>query len=79
MIIIHGWITNVGYIEDAIKFSKMGIKCHLLHLSGFGYSGGRRANCSMKRFMKDIILVLKQIETDKPLFIYGDSLGAIVS
>ena len=51
-----------------MNFARNGIKCHVFHLSGFGYSGGKRSNCSIKHFMKDIILVLKQVDTNVWIF-----------
>jgi hypothetical protein len=31
IIIIHGWMTNVGYMEDAVNFARNGIMCHVFH------------------------------------------------
>lgn len=78
ILIIHGWIA-VGCMETAVKFARLGIKAHVFHLSGFGYSGGKRANCSIKHHVKDIILVLKECSKNYPLFIYGHSLGGLIT
>lgn len=79
IIILHGWVCAANYMEIACKFARLGIKAHLFHLSGFGYSGGKRSNCSIKHHQKDIKQILKECEINVPLFLYGHSLGGVIS
>ena len=66
-------------MDIAIKFAFREYKVHVFHLSGFGYSGGKRANSSIRTFMKDIILVIKEkVDSSLPLFFYGDALGSLL-
>ena len=48
---------------------------HMIDLSGFGHSGGARGDSTMGDLHGDIELVIKMMDPELPLFIYGHSMG----
>lgn len=48
---------------------------HMIDLSGFGLSGGPRGNSTMAEMHGDIELVLKMMNPELPVFIFGHSMG----
>lgn len=79
LIIVHGWASSSNFIELGIKFAQQGIVVHLFDLQGFGYSGGYRRNERMRYFLTDLHRIVQECFADLPLFIYGHSLGALVT
>ncbi len=51
---------------------------HLIDLTGYGFSSGvRMANNSIQVFCEDIAHLLQLVNPDKPLFLYGHSMGGL--
>lgn len=48
-------------------------------LRGFGYSGGVRGCGELRELENDVIAMLKTARSDLPLFLYGHSLGGLVT
>lgn len=47
----------------------------MIDLSGFGQSGGARGNSTIKELHSDIETIIKMMDADLPLFIFGHSMG----
>ena len=50
----------------------------LIDLRGFGYSGAPRGTATIPMLMNDVIILLKEVREDLPLFFYAHSLGGLV-
>lgn len=48
-------------------------------MRGFGYSGGVRGCGELRELENDVIAMLKTARSDLPLFLYGHSLGGLVT
>lgn len=77
--IIHGWASSSNFIELGVKFAKEGMIVHLFDLQGFGYSGGLRRDARMRYFLHDLHKVLQCCYEYLPLFLYGHSMGALIT
>lgn len=51
----------------------------MVDLRGFGYSGGARGCAELRELENDVIALFRMARTDLPLFIYGHSLGGLVT
>lgn len=60
----------------ADHFVRQGFVVHLVDLRGFGFSGGSHGVAKIEELHDDIKLLLEQVDTDLPLFLYGHSIGA---
>lgn len=47
----------------------------MIDLSGYGQSGGARGNSTMFELHHDIELVMKRMDPELPLFVFGHSMG----
>ena len=60
----------------ADHFVREGFVVHLIDLRGFGFSGGTHGVAKIEELHDDIKLLLQQVDTNLPLFLYGHSIGA---
>ena len=60
----------------ADHFVREGFVVHLIDLRGFGFSGGTYGVATIDELHEDIKLLLQQVDTNLPLFLYGHSIGA---
>jgi acylglycerol lipase len=84
MLIVHGLAEHSGRYDHVGRFlAAEGIDAHALDLRGFGGSGGRRA--SLERWsqlhddLQDRVDALRVAAPDRPLVLYGHSLGGLVA
>ncbi len=83
--IIHGLAEHSSrYGEMAEKLNAKGFNVHAFDLRGHGRSGGLRAHIdSIDDYLEDIKLffdyVKKEEPADKPLFLFGHSMGGMLS
>ena len=84
LLIVHGLAEHSGRYDHVGRFlATEGIDAHALDLRGFGGSGGRRA--SVERWsqlhddLQDRIDALRAAAPDRPLVLYGHSLGGLVA
>jgi acylglycerol lipase len=83
-LIVHGLAEHSGRYDHVGRFlAGAGIDPHALDLRGFGGSGGRRA--SVERWshlhddLEDRVNALRVAAPDRPLVLYGHSLGGLVA
>jgi acylglycerol lipase len=83
-LIVHGLAEHSGRYDHVGRFlAAKGIDAHALDLRGFGGSGGRRA--SLERWsqlhddLQDRVDALRAAAPDRPLVLYGHSLGGLVA
>lgn len=57
----------------------MNFEVLLVDMRGFGYSGGPRGCSEVEDLQRDVIAVVKQANPDLPLYLYGHSLGGLVT
>jgi len=84
LLIVHGLAEHSGRYDHVGRFlASAGIDVHALDLRGFGGSGGRRA--SLERWsqlhedLQDRVETLRVAAPDRPLVLYGHSLGGLVA
>lgn len=66
----------IYFLQFADYFAKRGFLVHIIDLSGFGYSGGRKCSSTLEELHQDIESLLGQCENDLPLFLMGQGFGA---
>ena len=79
MLIVHGFGENSDlFIETAMTYALNSIDVHMLDLTGFGYSGGKKmAKNNIETFMVDITDIMQHLSPSLPLFLYGHSMGGL--
>jgi alpha-beta hydrolase superfamily lysophospholipase len=84
LLIVHGLGEHSGRYDHVGRFlAAAGIDAHALDLRGFGGSGGRRA--SVERWsqlhddVQDRLDALRSAGPDRPIVLYGHSLGGLVA
>lgn len=78
--IIHGFAEYSGrYKHIAEFFVNLNYEALLIDLRGFGYSGGARGCSEIDQLEKDLITLIKKANIDLPLYIYGHSLGGLLT
>jgi len=65
-------------IETGIQYAMNGYKVEFIDFRGFGGSGGTRGDSTIIDLQKDVVLLLKEIDSDIPLFVCGHSMGCMV-
>ncbi|CAI2366427.1 unnamed protein product [Moneuplotes crassus] len=65
-------------IETSLQYAKNGYKIETIDFRGYGGSGGIRGEYTITDLQKDIMLLLKEVDTDIPLFVYAHSMGCMV-
>ena len=77
--IVHGYGENSDiFLESALQYALNGFDVHLVDLRGFGMTGGTRmAGNKLSDLHYDVIALLKQVQPQLPLFIYGHSMGGL--
>jgi alpha-beta hydrolase superfamily lysophospholipase len=84
VVIIHGLAEHSGRYDHVGRyFAEAGIDAHAVDLRGFGGSGGRRASLDrwsqLHQDLEDQIDVLRATAPDRPLVLYGHSLGGLIA
>ncbi len=81
MIIVHGVSEHAGrWTHVADFFAARGFDVHTFDLRGHGASGGSRLDTSPFRlFIDDLAAVVDAVRTDRPLVIYGHSMGGLIT
>jgi alpha-beta hydrolase superfamily lysophospholipase len=78
--LIHGFGEHSGrFYEIAHTFASQDYEVLLIDLTGFGYSGGPRGCATVEILENDVITLLSQARPDLPLFIYGHSMGGLIT
>lgn len=84
MLLVHGLAEHSGRYEHVgLQLSEAGIDTHAFDQRGFGGSGGPRA--SVERWsqlhddLEERIAALRSIAPERPLVLFGHSLGGLVS
>ena len=79
MAIIHGFAENSDiHLESAIQYALNGFDVHLIDLRGYGLGGGyRMINNKIHDYHYDVSALLRQVNPNLPLFIYGHSMGGL--
>jgi alpha-beta hydrolase superfamily lysophospholipase len=78
--IIHGFGEHSGrFSEVAHYYAIHEFEVLLIDLTGFGYSGGPRGCATVEILENDVITLLSQARPDLPLYIYGHSMGGLVT
>jgi alpha-beta hydrolase superfamily lysophospholipase len=78
--IVHGFAEHSGkLIHIAVRFALEGFEVHMVDLRSYGLSGGARAGHSLEEFQQDILLLLQQVRDDLPCFLYGHSMGGLLT
>jgi acylglycerol lipase len=77
--IVHGFGENSDiFLESALLFALNGFDVHLIDLKGAGFSGGSRCGGNhVKDFQRDVSTLLKHVNPNLPLFLYGHSMGSL--
>jgi len=73
---VHGFGEHSGrflHVAEALANNRYIV--HLIDLRGFGYSGGPRGASNMEEMHSDIEVLIRQVNKDLPLYLYGHSLG----
>lgn len=78
VIFVHGWLPSIYFFDLAEQFAKQGFTVHLFDLSGFGFSEGYARNETLDVFVSDLTTIIDAVGFQKPLFLYGHSIGALV-
>lgn len=78
--LVHGLGEHSGrYAHVAAAFTTAGLSLHAIDLRGHGLSEGPRGHTpSLAQWFDDIDLLLRGASPDRPLFLYGHSLGGIL-
>ncbi len=63
------------FVETGVQYAKNGYKVECIDYRGYGGSGGVRGEYTILDMQKDVVLLLKEIDTDIPLFVYAHSMG----
>lgn len=63
------------FIETALQYAKNGYKVETIDFRGYGGSGGIRGEYTIIDLQKDIKILLKEVDTDIPCFVYAHSMG----
>eukprot|EP00347_Sterkiella_histriomuscorum_P006574 403352255 len=77
--IVHGYGENSDiHLESAIQYALNGFDVHLIDLRGFGMTGGTRmAGFKIHDLHYDVAVLLRWVNPNLPLFIYGHSMGGL--
>jgi Serine aminopeptidase, S33 len=79
LIVLHGFSHSGRFFQAGLRFAEAGYSVHMVDFSGFGYSGGARANSSIEELHQDLICLISTVNINSPLYIYAHSLGALVA
>ena len=66
------------FIETGIQYAMNGYKVEYIDFRGYGGSGGVRGDSTLIDLQKDIVLLLKEIDADIPLFVFAHSKGCMI-
>jgi acylglycerol lipase len=83
LLLVHGLAEHSGRYEHVgAYFANAGIETHAIDLRGFGASGGERAWLGrwseLHDDLEERITALRAAAPDRPLVLYGHSLGGLV-
>lgn len=84
LVLVHGYAEHSGrYDHVAATVADLGVATYAFDLRGFGQSDGRRAYVDhFDQYLDDLALVLEQVppaHQDLPLFLFGHSMGGLLS
>lgn len=81
LLIVHGVSEHAGrWVHVADFFSERGYDVHTFDLRGHGASGASRLDVSpFSLFVDDLATVVDAVRTDRPLIIYGHSMGGLIT
>lgn len=80
--LIHGFVQNQNncFFESAVHHALNGFEVHMIDLKGFGYSGGTRCkNFTLYDSHEHIGSMLQRFRNDKPAFVFGHSMGCLIT
>jgi alpha-beta hydrolase superfamily lysophospholipase len=67
-----------AFVEFGIQFAMNGFHVEAIDYRGFGQSGGIRCDSPITDCQRDIVALLKEVDSELPLFVYGHSMGALI-
>lgn len=81
LIIVHGVAEHSGrYLHVAEYFYERGINVYTGDLTGHGLSDGPRVFIrSADDYLEDLNFFIRRVESDKPVFILGHSMGGFIT
>lgn len=78
--IIHGFAEHSGkFIPAAVRFAQAGYEVHTIDLRHLGVSGGARGGHQLFELQRDVEVLLKQADSNLPLFLWGQSMGGLLA
>ena len=66
------------FAESGIQYALNGYKVEAVDYRGFGSSGGVRGDSTIIDIQNDIVLLLKEVDPDLPLFVMAHSMGCLI-
>ena len=80
VVIAHGFAESSNkYVEMMAVLALAGYDVHMLDQRNAGYSGGCRAGHDLYDLVRDVNKLVQQTRSDLPCFIWGHSMGGLIT